>query len=212
MSMSSNKNKRDKIHYSRNFKLALIASLSIIIFCFTLLPKISLNMYKVENDDSIFNYSDIVPPTLQNETSALRSSAEKPPIPLIRISTAIGEPDLLYDINIPNKTKGQKSSGNLNHSTDNENLSSNSYFASMPRQILEVLPQKSEDNSKGRIDLSLNIGGDGKVKGYKVLDNTTGSEACLKNVIKAVYKSRWEPLTTQNDTASYWLHKSYTFN
>jgi len=204
--------KVDKIHYSRNLKLSLIISLFIIISLFSFLPKIQFDLNNIIPAEPLFNYSNVVPPTLQRERTSSKSGVKKPPTPLIIISTIIGEPDTLKDITISYSKTGQKSLGNSGNSINNENLSSGSFNQEIPRQLLEVLPKKIDESTKGRIDLSLKIGEDGKVKDYKVLDNTTGSEACLKNVLKAVYKSRWEPSTTKNDTAGYWLHKSYLFN
>ena len=81
----------------------------------------------------------------------------------------------------------------------------------MPRQILEVLPEKTTDNLRGEIILSLHIDKNGKVKAHKVVKNTTGSEACLKSVINAAYHSRWQPVVIDANIYEYWIYKSYMF-
>ena len=81
----------------------------------------------------------------------------------------------------------------------------------MPRQVLEVLPEKTENNPKGEILLSLHIDKNGKVKAHKVISNTTQSDICLQHVIKAAYSSRWQPVIIDSNIYEYWIYKSYQF-
>lgn len=81
----------------------------------------------------------------------------------------------------------------------------------VPRQVLEVVPEKEDDNTEGEIDLILRIGTDGSVKEHKVNSNTTNSFRYLNNVIKAAYKSRWEAVTYKGDKVEYWVEKKYSF-
>lgn len=81
-----------------------------------------------------------------------------------------------------------------------------------PKQILEVMPQKTEKRVEGSISLSLLIGPDGNVRKHKVISNTTGNAECLKSVIEAAYKSRWEKVSIKGNPVEYWTDKSYIFN
>ncbi|MGE5399935.1 MAG: hypothetical protein ACM3S2_06010 [Ignavibacteriales bacterium] len=82
----------------------------------------------------------------------------------------------------------------------------------IPRQILEVVPEKDDDRIEGEIDLVLRIGVDGFVKEHKINKNTTGSSICLSRVITAAYKSRWEAVTFKGGRVEYWIEKKYRFN
>lgn len=81
----------------------------------------------------------------------------------------------------------------------------------IPRQILEVLPEKSEC-SKGMIILALHVGKNGNVKTHKVMMNSSGRQICLEKVIEAAYKSRWQSVKIEGDVVEYWVEKTYTFN
>lgn len=81
----------------------------------------------------------------------------------------------------------------------------------MPRQILEVLPQNTDD-AEGIIVLVLMIGIDGRVKEHKIVYNTTNNSVCLKNTIDAAYKSKWEPVKIEGKQIQYWIEKTYRFN
>lgn len=82
----------------------------------------------------------------------------------------------------------------------------------IPRQILEVVPEKPGGSIEGEIDLILRIGTDGLVKEHRVNSNTTNSYSYLNNVIKAAYKSRWEAVTYKGGRVEYWIEKKYSFN
>ena len=80
-----------------------------------------------------------------------------------------------------------------------------------PRQILEVLPQKTAQDVNGVIKLSLLIDAKGHVKQNKILTNTTASPECLENVLFAAQKSRWQPIQYNGRKVEYWIEKSYIF-
>lgn len=82
----------------------------------------------------------------------------------------------------------------------------------VPRQVLEVVPEKPEDNLEGEIDLILRIGTDGRVQEHRVKGNTTNSYRYLNSVIKAAYRSKWEAVTYQGGKVEYWIEKKYSFN
>lgn len=82
----------------------------------------------------------------------------------------------------------------------------------IPRQVLEVVPEKPEDNLEGEIDLVLRIGTDGRVQEHRVSSNTTNSYKYLNSVIKAAYRSKWEAVTYQGGKVEYWIEKKYSIN
>ncbi|HEX2868821.1 MAG TPA: hypothetical protein VHO03_17405 [Ignavibacteriales bacterium] len=82
----------------------------------------------------------------------------------------------------------------------------------IPRQVLEVVPEKPEDNLEGEIDLILRIGTDGRVREHRVSSNTINSYKYLNSVIKAAYRSKWEAVTFQGSKVEYWILKKYSFN
>jgi len=81
----------------------------------------------------------------------------------------------------------------------------------MPRQVLEVLPQKIEDVN-GMIVLLLKINTFGNVKEHKVILNSTGNTECLQYVLVAAYKSRWESIKVEGNQVEYWIEKTYKFS
>ena len=80
-----------------------------------------------------------------------------------------------------------------------------------PRQLYDVMPEKTDDPVFGLIVLSLWIGIEGEVKDYKVKQNTTNSQSCLQNVIKAALQSKWESAVLNDQKVEYWIDKSYRF-
>lgn len=200
--------KPEKIHYSRNFEIALIISLSIVILLFTFFPN-NLGKGKTSNNNNsiIFSVNDI-PPTVQ--TSGTRQAIQHiPRVPDILIPSDIEPPEVLKDVEISgNNLTVPRASGN--GTSNKNNAASSPPF--VPRQILEVMPKKVDQKVDGYIKLSLKIGTDGKVKSYIVLTNTTNCSQCLKNVLNAVLKSRWQPATVNGNKIDYWVEKSYNFN
>ena len=81
----------------------------------------------------------------------------------------------------------------------------------VPRQILEVLPDNTEEVT-GYIVLALRIGIDGKPREHKVMMNSVNNSSSLKTVVEAAYKSRWQPVKMEGEKIEYWIEKTYTFN
>lgn len=199
-----------KMHYSRDFKISLIISLSFIVSLFLFFPH-DFGGRKTSsiNDSIIFSASDI-PPTIQS-AEIQKSAMHIPPTPAILIPSDIEEPELLSDVSITTNSSENNLSGTGNiASTDKGEAASSLPF--VPRQILEVMPKKVDKNVEGYIRLSLKIGIDGKVESYIVLVNTTNCSQCLQNVLIAVHKSRWQPATVNGSKIEYWVEKSYNFN
>ncbi len=200
--------KPEKIHYSRNFEIALIISLSIVILLFTFFPN-NLGKGKTSNNNNsiIFTLKDI-PPTVQSSGSK-QTAQQIPKVPAILIPSNIEQPEVLKDIKITDN--------NLNSSGSTANATSAKAGASsplpfVPRQILEVIPKKADKDVNGYIKLSLKIGTDGKVESYKIIANTTNCSQCLKNVLEAALKSRWQPAAVNGRNIGYRVEKTYNFN
>lgn len=199
-----------RIHYSRDFKIALGISLSIIILTFIFFPDNNTEQNDMPiYDSTLFTIND-VPPTIQISQTQ-QAAAKIHPTPAIQMPSDIGEPEILSDVKITGtNTKTNPSSG-----TGNAGVSKNSVDSSIPlvpRQILEVMPKKVDKNVEGYIKLSLKIGVNGKVESYIVISNTTDCSECLQNVLVAVHKSIWQPARVAGKNIEYWVEKSYNFN
>lgn len=81
----------------------------------------------------------------------------------------------------------------------------------IPRQIVEVLPRVDDLKVHGEVTLRLLIDTNGRMKDFKVISNSTGNPICLKRVIEAARKSRWEVIQLNQNKVEYWLTKQYRF-
>jgi hypothetical protein len=192
------------------FKLSLIASLTICILFFMFFPHISPpEQPPREYQSLLFTINDLAPSTSQQNIKS-----PKPPVPKIIVPDAVEEPEILPDQDIVSSTE----SGESGNEKGSSNISGEGSILDMPqlpfvpRQILEVLPKNVEKSTKGYIELSLKIGTDGHVIGYKIIGNTTGSDQALQSVIMAAYKSKWEPVKIKDNKVIYWVEKTYSFN
>ncbi len=80
-----------------------------------------------------------------------------------------------------------------------------------PRQLVEVVPEEIDEDISGVIVLSLKIGSDGSILEHKVVKNSTNN-ACLQKVLKAAYRSRWEPAIFRGKAVEFWVEKTYIIN
>ena len=199
-----------KKEYRINFKLSLIISLSICILLFLFFPHLSPpGRMPMEYQSLLFTINDIAPNSTQKNVAN-----PKPPEPKIFVPDLTDEPEILPDEETVQLTKSENTgsgegNNNINGSGDALNAPQLPFI---PRQILEVLPKNQDSDFKGYIEMKLKIGTDGKVIEHKVLKNTTGSQQCLKSVITAAYKSKWEPVKIKNNKIVYWVEKTYRFN
>lgn len=131
------------------------------------------------------------------------------PSPPLRpvLPVAVDDPEILDEVNLFPEDMADLVSGERVFSiVDIEGL------PYIPRQILEVLPEQNDIPCQGVVSLALHIGKDGNVKNHRVLDNTTNSEVCLKNILKAAYKTRWQPVILESQIYEYWIEKVYRFD
>lgn len=200
----------NKLNYLTNLKLGIIISLIIMISAFLLSPQNKNKRKTIPYfREPVLTIIDI--PNTQQSTS----SAPRPAAPIITtLLEPIAELEPLPDIKIDEASLSISSQTGTSNSKSNgtgTNIYNASSFPFVPRQILEVIPQKI-DGVKGAIKVSVLVGIDGFAKQVKVLGNSTESKLCLAKVEEAVYKSRWQPVTIENQNVEYWIEKTYTFN
>jgi hypothetical protein len=201
----------DKSKYRINFCVGIILSLTITIAAFLISPQ-NVNQTKKNPyfAEPIITLIDI-PNTRQYSGSAAPPSA---PI-ITSMLEPIEEPEMLPDVFV--KEAAQTNTGeiasiiNTTKNIDPQKTYEASSFPFVPRQVLEVVPNKIDD-IKGFIKVRVLIDEDGKVKKHEIMNNTTNSIECLANVQKAIYKSRWQPIKIENQPVEYWIEKTYSFN
>jgi len=190
-------------HYSRNVKLGLIFSELIVIATFYLFPDLNSSYSINDITDPIILFED-VPITIQSNIPIIA----KPELPLIMISEEIEETEILEDVAF----KTGSESINTDDLARNTKTASISIITMIPRQVLEVLPEKSSSELEGKINLYLKIDESGKVVEHKILLNSVECDDCLKKVLSAAYQSRWDPAIRNGRQIEYWVEKSYSFN
>ncbi|MEJ2544643.1 MAG: hypothetical protein P8Y99_11300 [Calditrichaceae bacterium] len=189
-----------KTGYKKRLELSLVFSLLILLILFYLYPVFLSGIFVLPDiPNPQINVIDI-PQTVQNRAKR-PPQPSRPAIPVPSEDIAILDDipidfEQVQDFNMPGKIFNPDELEGLPY---------------IPRQILEVLPEKTENNPKGEILLSLHIDKNGKVKAHKVISNTTGSDICLQHVIKAAYSSRWQPVIIDSNIYEYWIYKSYKF-
>ncbi|MFA3782663.1 hypothetical protein ABRY23_06300 [Melioribacteraceae bacterium 4301-Me] len=202
--------KEDSLHYSRNIKIAIIISELFILCLFTFTPspspKKKENFYFPEN---IITVADI-PST---KLDLPKEDELPPPRPSISVTLEfVDELEVLPDVVIPDASSISDSISSKGRISENKG---GEYYASsfpfVPRQILEVVPSKIE-NVNGYIKFSLKIGKEGFVKEYRIIASTINDRKQIKNILDAVYKSRWQPITIEGNKVEYWIDKTYSFN
>lgn len=126
----------------------------------------------------------------------------KPVIPI-----AVDEPEIVEEVTIFPQDMADLVTGDRIISLDDiEGL------PYIPRQILEVLPEQDDIPCRGVVSLALHIGKDGNVKNHRILLNTINPEDCLQKILRAAYKTRWQPVILESRTYEYWIQKMYHFD
>jgi len=200
----------DKFKYPVHLKIGIAISLSICILFFLFCPSLKQGKKEVPCfPEPIITLVDIP------NTNKLSNTA--PPMPAVPAISAllkpINEPEPLQDIEIKVSSKSETVSDVVGKSKQGNGIDiyEASSFQFIPRQILEVVPQKV-DGVKGFIKIRVLVGIDGYVKQHKILNNTTNSQKCLDSVLEAAYKSRWQPISIEGEKVEYWIEKIYTFD
>ncbi len=194
-------------HYSRDLKAAITCSLSVTLFIFLFFPVIKHNHEKIIVTHELFSLQDI--PVTRQPMQRQKIRINFPKIPDIKIADINEPPEKLHDVPIvTNQPKAVGSENKHYREVGNELVDQ---YTFTPRQIKEVLPQKTVDEVQGFVKISLLIGLDGKVVKYKIISNTTGNSQCLESVLVAVYNSRWQVAFINGQKVQYWVDKIYNF-
>lgn len=188
-----------------NARVRLEFSIVLVLFFFIVLfwalPKIGPMSVKLPSLPSHRIQMIEIPRTIQK----IRQQAPPPVRPSVPVPS--DDIEMLDEIPLKSSTSTLSGKGQIN---PNVPLSEDN-LPYIPRQIIEVLPQVSDLKVHGEVTLKLLIGTNGKMKDYKVLSNTTGNPLCLKRVIDAARKSRWEVIHLNENKVEYWLTKQYKF-
>jgi hypothetical protein len=200
--------KIDKYFYTRNKKVSIIISLLIIILLFQLFPKIKFsNVYKPIYNEPFINVIEIPQTSFYNNIP--------PSTPLSQQISNILKPIddiMLEDIDTINVLLNSDLKSSIQPSKLNSSgIVEASSLSFIPRQILEVVPEKV-NGAEGIIKLKLLIGIDGRVIQHSILSDLSSDKKCLVNVINAIYKSKWQPIFFDGEKVEYWLEKTYSFN
>ncbi len=195
--------KYDKTYYRRNILISIIISEILVISAFVLSPRESTHNTKIIISDPVILYDDI-PQTIQRSAEP----APPPQIPPINITEEIEAYQTLDDVAVIQSAAENGEESSDDHQGDNHFQ----YVRSAPRLLYEVVPAGGEDDYHGRLQLSLKIDEDGRVIDHRILYNSLDCPDCLNNLIKAAYKSKWEPAVVNGIREDYWVVKSYTFN
>ena len=192
-----------QIHYRRNFLIAIIVSETLIISAFVFSPGEVSHRNIVLNNEPVLLFYEI-PQTVQNQIV----KKQKPKNPQIFISDEVEAFELLEDVNISENTSNQNDN-NFSVTADQINFKT---MKSVPRLIFEVIPADENNEFKGKLQLSLKINKKGQVVDHQIIFNSLDCTNCLNDVIKAAYKSKWEPALVNGTYTDFWVVKSYTFN
>lgn len=193
-------NNKYKFNYFTNLERGFILSLLIVIFLFYFFPRFKINIPELPDYQSHEILVLDMPKTIQ----LIKKTRPRPVRPIILIPS--DEIETLDYVEIDFKNADISLFDGLDSVITDLNK-----LPYIPRQILEVVPKKNEENIKGEIILSLRIGMDGRVKKYIIVKNTTNSLTCLNNVIQAAQKSRWQSVKIKEEFYEYYIRKSYIF-
>ncbi len=208
----SSKYREDRNNFSIILKSGNIISLSLMILLFKFTPSCEKQISESPAYyEPVINIEDI-PVTKQENLKLIAAPKKlKPVIPTIVIEK---DPEPIEEIDI-NEIVFSETDDTGKEKITSQGKDEPLGFSSLPyipRQIIEVFPEKSDDDAGGAIKLSLLIGKDGKVVEHKVLKNTTTSQKCFQSVIRAAYKSQWMPVSFDGSKVEFWLEKVYRFN
>lgn len=196
--------KNDRTYYKSNILIAVIISEILVISAFILFPRVSVPGNKIILSDPVILFED-VPPTTQNSAGQVLSSPEIPPV---YIPEDVDAFETLDDVAIVQGASDNTEKSAAGYRGEN----SIQQERSAPRLLYDVVPAGGEDDFHGRLQLSLKIDENGKVIDHRILYNSLDCTDCLNNIIKAAYKSGWEPADVNGRKEDYWVVKSYSFN
>ncbi len=196
----------DKIHYIRNFEIAISISLFLTIIIFLFYPEPS------RDNDSVLYYGEAFITTMDIPQTEQKPAPPPPPKPILpSLFFEVDDSELLPDIEIKDNMPDTKfgDGEESNPVNTGEQVIQFSSLPYKPRKSYAYVPKLSD--CEGEIKMALHIGKDGKVIEHKILKNSTDSDECLKRVVDAMYKSRWMPVVIEGDKFEFWLEESVIF-
>lgn len=196
-------------NYGFNIKIGIVVSIIFCIIMFIGYPKTVKHKKEIPYfPEPLITVLDI-PRTDQSSSS----SVPRPAVPIISsLFEPLDEPEPLGDFEIKESSKEQANlPGSKQTASDKKGIYEATSFPFVPRQIVEVIPEKVED-AEGSLKLRLLISREGIVKMHSILSNTLNNKKVYQNIIDAVYKSRWQPITFEGEKVEYWIEKTYTFD
>lgn len=187
-----------EIIWPRRFKISLIISLLFFILLFYLFPKFTPPRRLERSRLHLEIYVSDIPLTRQNLASRkLPPRRPEQALPVVGGETAFPE-----DVEIPELSgEGEKTP-----------FVSGKPVEEPAKPLLDVYPDVSGTPCKGIVRLLLLVNYLGKIESVEVVENTTGSQKCLKLAVQAAKKSRWLPARVNHKPVNSWVPKVYKFN
>lgn len=212
-------------HYKRNIFVSIIICGVAIIFASLYLPKKSVPYKKI-----LYEKPLISPQEISQTVKNVPVQSKKPDTSHTYFQDTVKAYKLPEDVRRNLKVANQRPDDNSN-STDKK-ISPGSPFEkgnrsvgsaepakqsttplqSMPRLIYEEVPSEGESKFNGELQLSLEIDENGRVVDHRILSNSLDCIDCLNTIIRAAYKSKWEPAVVNGKKTDFWVVKSYIFN
>jgi hypothetical protein len=193
--------KDSKTHYKRNILISIILSEALIISAFIFSPKRPGNNVKILYNEPVVLLNKI-PRTVQNPPIQI----QKPEIPPINITDEMEAFELLGDVSSSSIASNQNNI--VPTVIADQNIRS---VRTAPRLIFEVMPAAGDNAFSGKLELSLKINENGIVVDHRIISNSLDCSECLNEIIRAAYKSKWEPAMANGKKEDYWVKKSYAF-
>jgi len=186
-----------KTTYTKRLQASLAGTLFLFVVLFLAFPRFynhraAIPTYRADNIEIVS-----IPRTQQKQTPRL----PRPVRPVIPV--AAEELDVLEEVPIIIQQDSTVAPIMSGAPLDAEDL------PYLPRQTLEVMPASCGKDINGKIEVLVLIDKKGRVKDHRVLYNTTNSRQCLKKIIAALKKSRWEVVTLPTGKVEYWIRKTY---
>ena len=165
---------------------SIIVSLSICIILFLIFPRYTVPTINVTPGSSMMVYTDVIPPTSQNTPKRPRPP-ERPAVPIEAEVEEMAE-DITIDFDEISFSDLPALPGNIRGVPD---------VTIGPRMIKQVVPSISDKDKKkgikGTVDISVEVGPDGKVIDIIVLKTTINNPNVVKAVVEAAYKCLFIP-------------------
>lgn len=204
------KYKTDRKNYTYIQEIGIILSLVCIIITVLIFPRFNIIVDEPKEYVEIVRLDDI-PITVQDARQENKQKQKS--IPPAAIFVPVDYEVYLDEVEVDEDelSVNDEQAGNYESTGRDDGPIAFSALPYLPRQIVEVIPAGIDD-LEGSIKFSLLIDKEGKVKKHKILKNSLRNSKSIKNILDAVYKSKWMPINFDGESVEYWFEKTYTFN